>query len=233
MKNHLYEAITAGLIAVALVLSSPSALAEKETTLNSEFQRVVESFMGGEMIVSCGYGSIIFKIRSGIFSEPVLYWKKGMKWKELEDARFKDTGVVFRGLGKKGGVPMKDLHLDVDIPVYNGKKSAKDYFKKSQGAFVPYEYTLDMLGGRVLGGGTLESVNILPITDRLQLDTEKYLNEQSRVSYGYGVTDDEKERRKEIRTDAIEAVIAKYAQEIEIDTAARAVETTDRCFLKE
>jgi hypothetical protein len=181
MKNRCKRVIVNILLAGSVNLNSTFAFAESDKSLNSEFQRVIHSLMGGEMIFSCGYSDTTFKITSGVFSKPTLYWKSGIEWKELEDTDFKDTGVIFRGLGREGGVPIQDINIDLDLPIFNegwpfAQKTAGSYFVKSRKSdFVPYEYTIDMIES------SITSKNILPIVDHIKLDREKYEREQSKI----------------------------------------------------
>ena len=67
------------------------------------------------MIFRCSTAGL-FKITAGAFSEPKIYWKKGLDWIEMEDAEFKDAGVLFRGLGYGGGVALEDMVIE--LPLY-------------------------------------------------------------------------------------------------------------------
>jgi hypothetical protein len=159
----------------------------------------------------------------------------------LENASFKEAGVIFQGLGIEGGVPLKDLKIDADFPIFNTgtshkKRSNKDYCIKSKEAgLTPYEYTLDVVRGR------LTLTNTIPITDYVKLDVEKYTKEQQSVIVAplhralEQQTDeqqaDEEANRKD-RKDAIKAVIEKYDRDLEVVTPARKHQLTEYCTLE-
>ncbi|MBO2613095.1 hypothetical protein I6M32_16195 [Shewanella algae] len=235
MKQQNGHFVLRGLVTTIAVLCCSVVTAEEDKTLKSEFERVSHSFFGGEMIFSCGFGGSTFKISSGIFSKPTLYWKSGIEWQELDDAMFKDAGVIFRGLGREGGVPLKELKFEVDLPIFNSgssynKKNAKDYFIKSRDTgFVPFEYTLDTIRGR------LTSTNVYPIHDHARLDAEKYVKDQSNIGFSIAFTVEqqaEEDRRKKARRDAISAVIEQFGNEFEVVTPVRGFEAVDYCSLE-
>ena len=201
--------------------------------MKGEFERVTGSLLGGEMVLSCGYNNT-FKIASGMLGRPVLYWKSGIEWQKLEDATFKDAGAMFRGLGIQGGVPLKELALDIDLPIFNtgsrhNRKTKRDYFIKSQeGDIVPYEYSLDVVQGR------LTSTNMLPITDRVRLDVEKYTEEQSSLGMSMAYTEEQKiqeEAKKREREAAVKAAVEQFDRDFEVVTPARKHQLTQYCNL--
>jgi hypothetical protein len=164
-----------------------------------------------------------------------LYWKSGIEWVPLEDANFKDAGVVFKGLGIEGGVPLKDLKIDADLPIFNSgtghkKRTSKDYFiKGKESDITPYEYTLDMVRGRLI------ITNSIPIKNYLRLDVEKYTKEQSILDTPRIQTDEEKAEekiRRKDRDDAIKAAIEQYEKELEVVTPARRHQLTEYCNLE-
>ncbi|MBT4519766.1 MAG: hypothetical protein HOC23_07155 [Halieaceae bacterium] len=236
---------TASLLVALFLINSEVVLANEDKSLSSEFQRVLDSFMGSEMVLSCGESNMLFKIASGLFGGPELLWNSGTKWRELKRVTFEDTSIVFNGPGTKGGVPLEDIDLDLDaeldIPIFNSgpslvkEHSVRDYIVKAKdGKYVPYQYTIDLVQG------SMKTTNLRPITTHLKLDADKYSKEQSHVEGWYfhyvdpKKVDQEKKREekaKEARMAEIAAVIEKYGKEITIETPAHSYHTTGTCSL--
>ncbi|MBQ26298.1 hypothetical protein [Alcanivorax sp.] len=221
---------------LGLSVSGASGAENNRKSMHFEFDRVLESYSGAEMIFTCGAGGSVFKIASGMFSGPALFWKSGIEWDELKDAEFKDAGVVFRGLGREGGVPFDDLEIDFDIPVYNrqvgyGFREAKSYLYKAKNEeFIPYEYTLDVINSQ------LSSTNLRAITDYVRLDSNNYQKEQSKAPLSLVFDEQERAemRRKQIaRETVIEEVIADFSEGKKIVTPPMAYVDKEYCWVKE
>ena len=225
------------LIIMSIGLNSLFVLAESNKTMNSEFQRVNDSFRGGEMIFSCRNNGGTFKITTSAFSEPKIYWKSGIEWDEIDDAEFKDPGVIFRGLGRNGGAPLKDMVIELELPIfkkniggrYTERKAGPYFIKSRKGAYVPQEYVIDMFESRIT------SINMYPIVDYVKLDDERYQKEQQLVPLrGFTRMDgtfSENTKEVQARAKKISAVIKSFEGETKVTTPSRSVESNHYCDL--
>lgn len=219
---------------LAVIAMSSSVAANQEKLMKNEYERVLNSLMGGEMVFVCGGDDEVFKISSSVFSQPKLFWKNGIEWIELEYTTFKDVGVVFRGLGLTGGLPLNEFDFHEIVPIYNhgdlisGQLTEKDYFTKLENEkFVPYEYTVDMLSGR------MTSTNIEPVVDRFRFQFEKYTREQA-LPDEFLITLEDKnnyEIKRQERTENINKVINETPRELDVKTPLRSFKMTRYCSL--
>ncbi|QXC31733.1 hypothetical protein I6L39_08670 [Aeromonas sp. FDAARGOS 1409] len=200
-------------------------------TLNTEFQRITESFLGGEITFQCG--DTMFKITSGIIGSPKLFWRSGLQWVELDMVDFKDTGVVLYGLGREGGLPMTEYNFDTLIPIFNNDnfgitRSAGRYFYKiKSGEYVPYEHQIDFISEKIIGE------NLQKIVEQFRLDAALYKKEQAWIDQ-LSISGEEKsynEKHRHIRDQDIAKIIDMYKDSMEISTDLRSYKTVDSCAL--
>ncbi|EKP0279975.1 hypothetical protein JGK46_003892 [Aeromonas bestiarum] len=228
-NNRLYICIC-----LAVIAMSSGVVADEEKSMKNEYERVLNSLMGGEMIFSCGGDDEIFKISSNIFNQPKLFWKDGVEWTELERTTFKSVGVVFRGLGLTGGLPLSEFNFHEIVPIYNhgdlisGQPTEKDYFSKIENErFVPYEYTVDMLSG------LMTLTNIEPVVDHFRFRFEKYAREQALPDEFVVTLEDKKNNniKRQERNEDISKVISETPRVFEVETPARSFKMTRYCSL--
>lgn len=221
-------------ICLAIITMSSGVVADEEKSMKNEYERVLNSLMGGEVIFVCGGDDEIFKISSNIFNQPKLFWKDGVEWTELEHTTFKSVGVVFRGLGLTGGLPFSEFNFHEIVPIYNhgnlisGQPTEKYYFSKIENEkFVPYEYTVDMLSG------LMTLTNIEPVVDHFRFRFEKYAREQA-LPDEFVVTLEDKNNndiKRQERNENISKVISETPLEFEVETPARSFKMTRYCRL--
>lgn len=204
--------------------------ADSTKTFQIEYDKVVNSFSGGEMYFSCGVDGLLFKMKSGVFEKPQLFWQPGVNWEPLQDVQFKDDSFSLQGLGVAGGVPITEMKLNLDLPIFDpgharDRKTISNYFYKTRESdYVDLRHTIDVRSGRML------SVNIHPVTDYIQFDIEKYRAEQMRLPFSMQITRD---TRQFVRSRLqLEEMISKYKEELEVTTPPGAYRTTSYCYLE-
>lgn len=200
-------------------------------TLSTEFQRITESFLGGEIIFQCG--DTTFKITSGIIGSPKLFWRSALQWVELDIVDFKDTGVVLYGLGREGGLPMTEYNFDTLIPIFNNdnfgipRSTGRYFYKVKSSEYVPYEHQIDFISENIAGE------NLQKIVEQFRLDAALYKREQAWIDH-FSISREEKsynERQRHIRNQEIEKIIDMYKDSMEISTDSRSYKTVDSCEL--
>lgn len=208
-----------------------------QRTLLSAYQELIESTLGSEMIFFCGQTT--FKAVSGFMSSPKLYWKDGLNWSQLESAIFKDNGIEHTDLGSRGGIPLADLYINIDLPIYregihsplnqDDQRDIKRYVRKLENDnFNDFLQQIDMISA------SRRSTNISNIEDFIEFDTERYIEEQSQPDVIFSLgrnyeAEQEKKRLSMART--LQKATSGIKNPIQIITHAREYSRTDYCRL--
>src|SRR5690606_19623140 len=142
-----------------------------------EYNSSVNSVFGGSIILSCG-GST-FKIESGFFKGPAIYWKDGLIWKKIDNSTFFDEGIEFQGLSLKGSVPFEYIEFEPDLPIFKKTvnfiehRNPRSYFSvKAAEEYYPYVVNIDFIEEKI------NYKNSVPILNSIEFDYEKYIKEQ-------------------------------------------------------
>lgn len=207
--------------------AAPQAAAEK--TFHTEYDQVVNSFSGGEMYFSCDLGGLRFKLKSGLFKSPQLFWQPSVNWEPVSDIAFKEDSFVIQGLGMAGGVPISSMALDLNIPIFDtgharDRKVLSNYFFKTRDSeYVALRHTIDVRSGRMV------SINIHPVVDYIKFDIDRYRLEQISLPFSMPVT---RETQQVVRSRLqLEEMISAYTKELQVTTPPGAYRTTSYCYL--
>jgi hypothetical protein len=218
------------ILVLTFVLSFFTALSSASNTqsLYEASKEVLNSTFTSELIFNCD--NLTFKLYSNLFVTK-LYWKSGLDWEILDDVEFKDTGLIFRGLGSANGVPIRSMNIDVDLPMLKGSRAYKnDFFiRASKSDFVSYEYTVDFLKS------VIETTNLYDVSDKVILDLEAYKKEQMfwlNLPHTLSMSEREREEKKSKDILAIEETMARLSEEIRVLTKAGEIKKSSRCFIK-
>lgn len=118
---------------IYLIIVSALSGCIEDQHISDGFNRVTQSFFGGEMEFSCRNNDIgihvfsKYKIKRNIFTEPKVFKEIGYKWKPI-DATITENSIITGGYYLVNGLPLEYLSLnDLDIPDPMYPEDNKDY----------------------------------------------------------------------------------------------------------
>lgn len=203
---------------------SSSVLANQGRAMYAAYQNINYSLRGATLLFTCEQGLTEFRLRSEFGTRAKLYWRSNNKrWVELKDVIYGDSYISFEGMGKEGGVDVRDINLNVGLPIFNDteSKTANDYFYKAKrSGFTDYVYVVDMVNQQ------MQASNVEPIVDHLVLDKAKYFREQAYKSTGYVIAI-EKTQRENILKEAA----ARYADGVRVVTPHGKHQLISQCYM--